>query len=222
MNNDILNSFCRVCKEFVGNSNSLHKLGLNSKKLEDAASKQILDVLNLSNKEIVYTSGRCEANNLLVIGFLKKYINKNKRIIVSSEAHSSIKESLNVLSKYFIIDYIDCSNGILDIDKLKSFVNSDTILISLTNVSNYKDVFDIEGNFYIHFDGSNCYDVSFDKFDFITIEDNDLLGFGCLVKNKNIVLEPLFHGGKSTTVYRSGTPALPFIVAFSKLIKSKF
>ena len=222
MNNDILNSFCRVCEEFVGNSNSLHKLGLNSKKLEDAASKQIFDILRLTNKEVVYTSGRCESNNLLVFGLLSKYIGKNKKIIVSSDVDSSIKCSLEVLSKYFVIDYIDCNNDIVDIDKLKSLYSSDTILISLTYVKNYEEILKFI-DCYSHIDISNCYcDIKLEKFDFVTIEDNDLLGFGCLIKNKNIVLDPILHGGKSTTIYRSGTPALPFIVSFSKLIKNKY
>ena len=222
MNNDILNSFCRVCKEFVGNSNSLHKLGLNSKKLEDAASKQIIDVLRLTNKEIIYTSGRYEANNLLVFGLLSKYIGKNKRIFVSSEVDSSIKCSLEVLSKYFVIDYIDCSNGSVDINQFKFLYSSDTVLVSLNYVKNYEEILKFI-NCYSHIDISNCHcDIKLDRFDFVTIEDNDLLGFGCLIKNKNIVLEPILHGGKSTTIYRSGTPALPFIVSFSKLVKNKY
>ena len=44
-------------------------------------------------------------------------------------------------------------------------------------------------------------------------------GIGCLIKNKNLVIEPLIHGGKSTTSYRSGTPALPLIVSISKALR---
>ena len=59
------------------------------------------------------------------------------------------------------------------------------------------------------------------KYDFITIED-DIPFFGVLIKRKNIELENLIHGGKSTTKYRSGTSVTPLIASFAKLIKLKY
>lgn len=58
---DVLKSYNKVSNCYIGNSNSLHKLGLDSKKLEEAASKQILDVLNLDDYDVIYTSGNCES-----------------------------------------------------------------------------------------------------------------------------------------------------------------
>lgn len=59
--NDIIDSYDKVSTLFIGNSNSLHELGLNSKRIESAASKQILDVLGLVDYDVIYTSGNSES-----------------------------------------------------------------------------------------------------------------------------------------------------------------
>ena len=61
MKEDILKSYDIVSKNYGYNSNSLHKLGLDARKIEEAASKQILDVLGLTNYEVIYTSGNAES-----------------------------------------------------------------------------------------------------------------------------------------------------------------
>ena len=88
MNKEILETFIKVSQEFIGNSNSLHKLGTKSKQLENASTKQILDTLNLKNKEVIYTSGKCESNNLTIFGL--DALQKNKNVIVSSNEDDTI------------------------------------------------------------------------------------------------------------------------------------
>ena len=83
MNKEILETFIKVSQDFIGNSNSLHKLGTKSKQLENASTNQILQTLNLKNKEVIYTSGRCESNNFRKhrwhnIIAIKKFITWNK------------------------------------------------------------------------------------------------------------------------------------------------
>ena len=69
MKEDIIKSYEKASLEYFANSNSLHKLGLDSRKLEEAASKQILDVLGLTNYEVIYTSGNSESYTLLINNF---------------------------------------------------------------------------------------------------------------------------------------------------------
>ena len=57
VNNEVLETFSKVTKEYIGNPNSLHKLGLEAKKLIEAATKQIADILNVNEKEIIYSVG---------------------------------------------------------------------------------------------------------------------------------------------------------------------
>ena len=64
--------------------------------------------------------------------------------------------------------------------------------------------------------------INFDNIDLASFSAHKfygLKGIGCLIKKEKIQLEPLIHGGKSTTVYRSGTPALPLIVSLSKALR---
>lgn len=66
MKEDILKSYNLVSNNYIGNSNSLHKLGLDSKRLEDAAGKQILDVLGLDGYDVIYTSGNAESMSTIL------------------------------------------------------------------------------------------------------------------------------------------------------------
>ena len=145
MKEDLIKTYDKVSKEYGYNSNSLHKLGMDARKIEEAASNQILDVLNLDNYDVIYTSGNAE---------------------------------------------------------------------SLTLINNIKDKKHIDIKLDKTYDDLN-------EYDFITIED-DLPFFGVLLKKKNINIEPIIHGGKSTTIYRSGTSPTPLIVTMAKLIKLKY
>ena len=68
----VLNTFNKVCLEYPGNSNSIHKLGTDAKELEDYATKKIEELLNLKNSEIIYTSGASESNNQILKGVCSK------------------------------------------------------------------------------------------------------------------------------------------------------
>lgn len=224
IDNEILTSFKEVATKYIGNTNSLHKLGTDAKRLENAATKQIYDILNIENKEMIYVSDRCEANSLAIIGFLEKYRGKNKKIIVDACCDKSIIDALNYYKKdQFHIEVLE-ENILKSLDVM---LDDSVVLVCLNNncdivainklIKKYKMcnlLVDMTDNFDIGFD--------FNLADFIIFDAksvNAIRGIGCLLKKKTVVLEPIFHGGKSTTIYRSGTPALPFIVSLSKAIK---
>ena len=71
---DVLDSFIKCSRKYIGNPNSLHKLGVDAKNIIDASTKQIKDLLNLDDEEVIYTSGATEANNLAIKGIC---LNKN-------------------------------------------------------------------------------------------------------------------------------------------------
>ena len=80
MKEDILKSYDKVSLEYIGNSNSLHKLGLDSKKLEEASSKQILEVLNLDEYEVIYTSGNAESFSTIISNVKGKIWTDNEEV----------------------------------------------------------------------------------------------------------------------------------------------
>lgn len=233
----VLDVFNKVCIDYPANSNSIHSLGIKSKELEDYSTKKIAKILNVKTTEIIYTSGASESNNTAIKGVCNKYKNRGRHIITTMLEHSSVVGPLNYLTNEgFEVDFVKIKDdGTVDIDNLKKLLREDTILVSICAVDselglvqpvneigkilkNYpKCIFHVDctqaiGKINIDFTNIDLASMSAHKF-------YGLKGIGILIKKENIVIDPLIHGGKSTTSYRSGTPALPLIVSLSKALE---
>lgn len=237
VNKEVLDSFNKTCTSFIGNSNSLHKLGVEAKKLEEQATKQISELLNVHDFDIIYTSGSSESNNTVIKGICEKYQNRGKKIITTNLEHSSIYGPLGYLQKKgFEVEIVNTlDDGTVDIEHLKSLMDDEVILVTVASVNSETGLLqpiDIIGKVvkeyskcYFHVDMTQSIgkiNVSFDNIDLVSFSAHKfygIKGIGVLLKRKNIVIEPLIHGGKSTTVYRSGTPALSLIVSLSKALR---
>lgn len=233
----VLDTFNKVCMEYPGNSNSLHSLGIKSKELEDYATSEIAKMLGVKNGEIIYTSGASESNNLAIKGVCLKYQNRGKHIITTFLEHSSIIGPLNHLTKMgFEVDFVKITDdGLVDIEHLKSLLRNDTVLVSISMVDSeiglkqpIQEIAKILEEYpkcYFHVDCTQAYGkipVDLTGVDLASMSAHKiygLKGIGLLIKKENINIEPLIHGGKSTTVFRSGTPALPLIVSLMKALK---
>lgn len=232
----VLNTFNKVCLEYPGNSNSLHKLGMEAKELEDYTTRKIEELLALKNSEIIYTSGVSESNNHIIKGVCSRYQNRGKHIITTYLEHSSVLSTVNYLSsKGFVIDYLKIKDdGCVDLEHLKKLLNNDTILVSICAVDSelgirqpLEEVANVIKEYpkcFFHVDCTQALGkvaLDFNIMDFASVSAHKiygLKGIGLLIKKKNIVIDNLIHGGKSTTIYRSGTPALPLIVSTMKAL----
>ncbi|MBQ8681649.1 MAG: cysteine desulfurase [Bacilli bacterium] len=232
----VLSTFNKVCLDYPGNSNSLHKLGMESKELEDYATKRIEELLGLKNSEIIYTSGASESNNHVLKGVASKYQNRGKHIITTYLEHSSILSTTNYLSNQgFIIDYVKIKDdGLVDIEHLKQLLTNDTILVSICAVDSelgirqpIEEIANIIKEYpkcFFHVDCTQALgkiNLDYNLMDFVSCSAHKIYGMkgiGLLIKKKNIMLDNLIHGGKSSTTYRSGTPALPLIVSTMKAL----
>ena len=237
VNKEVLDSFNRACLEFPGNPNSLHTLGVNANKLIESATNQIASILNVKPAEIIYTSGSSESNNLAIKGICNKYKNRGKHIITTHYEHSSVYGPLGYLQTLgYEVDFVNSKeDGTVDLEHLKSLITDDTILVSVNAINSEIGivqpineigaiVHEHQKCFYhvdltqalskIEVDLSNIDLASFSAHKFFGLK-----GIGVLVKKEKISLEPLIHGGKSTTVFRSGTPAHPLIVSISKALR---
>lgn len=233
----VLNSFVETTKKMIGNPNSLHKLGTDAKALIDAATKQIASILGVKKEEIIYTSGASEANNTAIKGICLKYQNRGKHIITTRLEHSSVIEPLNYLKSLgFEIEYVNLTeDGKVDLDDLKKKLRDDTILVTITSMNSelgIREPIDEIGKLLkdyskVFFHSDITQSIGKEK---INLENVDLAslsaqkfygmkGIGALIKKENIVIEPLIHGGKSTTKDRSGTPATPLIVSMAKALR---
>lgn len=237
VNREVVDTFHKVSLEYIGNPNSLHKLGLESKKLMDAATKQIADLLHVRNDEVIFTSGASESNNLAIMGVIQKYPNRGKHIITTKLEHSSILEVMNYLETIgYIIDYVNVlENGLVDLEHLKDLLTKDTMLVSIHHVNsevgfkqNVEEIGSILKKYpttIFHVDGTQAvgkipiYLENIDLYSMSSHKFFGLKGVGCLIKKRNIELEPIIHGGKSQTNYRSGTPALALIVSMAKALR---
>ncbi len=236
-NKEVLDTFMRVSKDFIGNTNSLHKLGIRAKELEMQATRQIASLLGVKETEIIYTSGSSESNNLALKGICLKYQNRGKRILTTLLEHSSIYGPISYLQRLgFIVDFLEIDeNGSVKIDSLEEKITEDTLLVSVAAVNSETGILEpIEEigkvlkkypKCFFHVDATQSVGkihLSFENVDLISLSAHKIYGIkgiGCLIKKENIELEPLIHGGKSTTKYRSGTPAHPLIASFAKALR---
>lgn len=240
VNDAVLDTYVKVTKEFIGNPNSLHELGVNAKRLIDAATEQIASILGVKASEVIYTSGASEANNQAIKGICLKYQNRGKHIISSTLEHSSVSEVLKYLETLgFEISYVKLDeNGVVDLDDLKSLMRDDTILVTIASVNSevgvrqpikaISEIVRLWPKCYFHSDvtqsiGKEKIDLSVvDLASFSGQKFYGMKGIGCLIKRENIMIEPLIHGGKSTTIFRSGTPAVALIASLSKALRLSY
>lgn len=240
VNDEVLDTFTKVSKDFIGNPNSLHKLGIEAKELVDASTSQIASILKVKEKEIIYTSGASEANNTAIMGVINKYPNRGKHIITTRLEHSSVIAPISYLQNNgYEVDFVELDeNGRVTIENLKKVLRDDTVLVSICAVNSelgiiqpideigkflkdypttifHSDITQAIGKIKVNLENVDLASFSAQKF-------YGLKGIGCLIKKENIVIEPLIHGGKSTTNYRSGTPAVALIASLAKALRLVF
>ena len=237
VSDEVLKTFIETTKKYIGNPNSLHKLGVEANNLINAATKQIAGLLNVKEKEIIYTSGSSESNNMAIKGIASKYQNRGKHIITTEFEHSSIYGPLTYLQKQgFKIDFVKTNeDGIVNLHDLENLINDDTILVSVGAVNSeigiiqpIKEIAKIikkHPKCFFHVDMTQAFGkikidlTDVDLASFSAHKIYGIKGIGLLVKKENISLEPLIHGGKSTTIYRSGTPAISLITSLAKAMR---
>ena len=232
----VLKNYNDITLKYFGNPNSTHSAGANAKKEIDKATKKIANYFKTSKENIIYTSGASEANNLVIKGIAEYYQKNGKHIIISCIEHSSIIAPCNYLtSKGFEITIIPIdNNGKINLEKLKNALRKDTILVSICSVDSelgtiepIKEVANLLKNYpntFFHTDATQAIgkiNLDFEGLDFLTFAPHKfygLNGMGVLINFHNTKITPLIHGGKSTTVYRSGTPIVANITATEKAL----
>ena len=234
---DVLKEYVNATTKYIANPNSSHPLGIEAKKIIDDSSNVIASYFDINKENIIYTSGSSESNNLVIKGIAEMNKDKGKHIIISAIEHSSIIAPCNYLAnKGYEISVIPIlNNGEIDIEELKKTIRDDTILVSICYVDSelgtiqpIKKISNIVNkypNCIFHTDATQAVGkikVDFKNVDFVTFAPHKfygLNGFGVLLNINNNKLIPLIHGGKSTTIYRSGTPVTANVVALKKSVE---
>ena len=235
---DVLDSYNKASRDYMGNPNSLHSLGVKSKVLLNSATRQICDLLNIQEDELIYTSGATEANNMALKGVALAYAKKGKHIVVSKLEHPSIYRICEYLETIgYEISYVDNdSEGLIDFEDLKSKIREDTILVSICAVNSevgirqplktLRQIIKKENpNTIFHSDITQAIGkvaVNLHDIDLASMSGHKIFGpkgIGFLYKKESVNIVPLIHGSGKFTDLRGGTPPLPLIVALSKAIR---
>lgn len=124
--------------ENYGNPSSTHKLGQNARAAVEKTRNVIAGYLGAEGKEIIFTSGGAEGNNLVIRGALNAYSSKGKHIITSKIEHSTVLKTCQQLeNEGYEVTYIDVDeNGVIDLEQLENSIRKDTVIVSIMYANN--------------------------------------------------------------------------------------
>jgi len=203
-----------------------HKFGWQAEEAVDIARNQVADLINADPREIVFTSGATESDNLAIKGVAHFYSKKGKHIITSKTEHKAVLDTCRELERQgFEVTYLDPeTNGLIDLNKLQNAMRDDTILVSIMHVNNeigvIQDISEIgemcrARKIIFHVDaaqsaGKILIDMQTLKVDLMSFSAHKIYGpkgIGALyVRRKpRIRLEAQMHGGGHERGMRSGT-----------------
>ncbi len=220
-----------------------HLYGWEAEEACNIARKQVADLIGAEEKEIIFTSGATESNNLTLKGIVKFYGEKKKHIITLVTEHKCILDSCRYLEQEgFSVSYLPVmANGIVDLQVLENAITEQTILVSIMAVNNeigviqpLKDIGQIcrKYNVFFHSDIAQAFgkipiNVNELNIDLASISGHKIYGpkgVGALYlrKKPRVRLAPIFNGGGQERGLRSGTLAPFLIVGLGKAAELAF
>ena len=214
-----------------------HKVGWQAEEAVDRARNQIADLICADSREIVFTSGATESDNLAIKGVAHFYQTKGKHIITCKTEHKAVLDTCRQLEREgFEVTYLDPkSDGLVDLEELKATIRPDTILVSIMHVNNeigviqdIKAIGDIcrERKVLFHTDATQSVgklpiNLAELNVDLLSMSSHKLYGpkgIGALyVRRKpRVRLEAIIHGGGHERGMRSGTLPVHQIVGMGE------
>jgi cysteine desulfurase len=224
--------------EFFGNAASRsHAFGWKAEEAVEAARENVAALINADEKEIVWTSGATEGNNLAIKGAANFYKTKGKHLITQKTEHKAVLDTFRELERQgFEATYLEVqANGLVDVEQFKAAIRPDTILASIMMVNNeigvIQPVWEIgeicrEKGIIFHCDAVQAggrveIDVQKFKVDLLTLTAHKIYGpkgIGALYirRKPRVRIEAQIHGGGHERGFRSGTLPTHQIVGFGE------
>jgi len=222
-----------------GNSASRnHSFGWEAEEATEKARKQVASLIGATAKEIVFTSGATESDNLALKGVAEMYAEKGNHIITAATEHKAILDTCKRLEKHGTrVTYLPVQqNGLVDLDQLKAAITDKTVLISIMHANNEIGVLQPireigriarERGVLLHTDGTQAagkvpVNVLDDNIDLMSISAHKMYGpkgVGALYvrrRNPRVQLTAQMDGGGHERGMRSGTLNVPGIVGLGE------
>ena len=241
----VLEKMLPYFSENFGNASSRsHLYGWTAQEAVENARNQVAELIHANPKEIVFTSGATEANNLAIKGLSELFYLEKKHIITAQTEHKAVLDVCQYLGKIsYEINYLNPdSTGIIAIEQIEKAIRSDTFLISVMYANNEIGTiqpvqaigeFAREHNILFHTDATQAIgkidvNVVRDKIDLLSLSGHKFYapkGIGALYVNKSSKANKLIaqmDGGKHERGYRSGTLNVPGIIGLgmaSQIVK---
>ena len=224
-------------KEY-GNPSSLHSFGREASNAMEAAREQVAKAIGAQPRDVIFTSGGTESDNLALQGAAYAYAAKGKHIITSAVEHHAVVHTCQFLEKQgFKVTYLPVdSEGVVSPENLKSAMTKETTLVSIMAANNeigsiqpLKELADIthEGGAIFHTDAVQAItkmpmDVNKLNVDLMALSAHKFhgpKGVGALYLRKGVKLRPIVYGGGHERGLRSSTENVPGIVGMGKAIE---
>lgn len=226
------------CNVFGNASSANHKYGWEAEDAVSKARKSVADLIGATPKEIIFTAGSTESNNIAIKGVAELYSEKGNHIITCTTEHKAILETCAYLEERgFEVTYLNVDeDGLINLDELKNAITDKTILVSIMAANNeigtlqpVEEIGEIckEKEVLFHTDATQAVgkipvDVEKLNIDLMSISAHKFYGpkgIGALYvrsKNPRVKVSKQMHGGSQEKGLRSGTLNVPGIVGLGK------
>lgn len=230
----------KIMTEDYGNPSSMHMKGVEAEKYVREAKENIARTLKCAEKNILFTSGGTESDNLALTGSARANMRKGRHIITTKIEHPAVLNTAKALSEEgFEVSYLDVDgNGVIDLDELDKLIRDDTILVSIMHTNNEIGSLQpiaeagelIKGKnreCLFHVDAVQGYGKAHIiprrmKIDMMSVSAHKLhgpKGAGFLYIADNVKLKPIIYGGGQQGGLRSGTDNVPGIAGMGLAAK---
>ncbi|ODV90379.1 hypothetical protein CANCADRAFT_31366 [Tortispora caseinolytica NRRL Y-17796] len=234
----VLDVMLKYYTGMYGNPHSKsHAYGWEAETGVEEARANIAKLINADPKEIIFTSGATESNNMVIKGVARFYKNSKRHIITCRTEHKCVLDSCRHLQdEGFDVTYLPVSeNGLIDLAQLEAAIRPDTSLVSIMTVNNeigvIQPIHEIgkicrKHKVFFHTDAAQAVgkipiDVNADNIDLLSISGHKIygpMGIGaCYVRRRpRVRLEAIINGGGQERGLRSGTLAAPLVAGFGE------
>ncbi|CAK0752039.1 Cysteine desulfurase, mitochondrial [Coccomyxa viridis] len=232
----VLDEMLPYLTEQYGNPHSrTHMYGWESEDAVEVARKQVADLIGADPKEIIFTSGATESNNLAIKGVSNFYRDRKKHIVTTQTEHKCVLDSCRYMQQRgWDVTYLPVkTDGLVDLDQLRDAIRPDTAIVSVMYVNNEIGVVQPmeeigkmcrEKKIFFHTDGAQAVgkvpvDVNASNIDLMSISAHKIYGpkgVGAIYvrRRPRVRLEAQISGGGQERGVRSGTLPAPLVVGF--------